>query len=135
MTTRATVGVLGLLVLLASAYGCSSADQQLYIRNNTEEAWLVRVNAGDGSNRQYVRFVQPHVEGLTFSWIATAETQIELLDEDCSVVGLFEATDEETVRVPGIEDIDGTIEPYRWNSQWNVPGIQVTSVCGGSETM
>jgi hypothetical protein len=67
--------------------------------------------AGDGSERVLVRAVNPNVEGRAFAWRGRPDVEIELLDPDCTAVGV--------------------IEPYRFNAQGNVPGIAAVSDCGG----
>jgi hypothetical protein len=122
--------MLSAVLVLAATAGCASADYQLYVRNHSERTWFIRVAAGDGSERVLVRAVSQNSEGLAFAWRGLPDAQIELLDPDCTTVGVF-AAEGDRVIIRGNDGIDGLIQPYQWNAQWNVPGIAAVSDCGG----
>ena len=107
------------------------AEGLLFIRNHSSQKWLIRAASGDPElNVNYVRLPQPGAEGLSLFWAGPRNHTIELLELDCSVAGTFEFNGDQ-VAVSGIDGIDGSVEPYRFNDQWNVPGIGATIECGG----
>ncbi len=127
------------LMLIASmlvVVGCSQFDYQLRIANESDQVWLVRVSVGGSyGEEQFVRRLQPGAEGLALQWNETRTPTLELLREDCSIAGIFEIAADGSASVPAVPGISGTIEPYRWNDRWNVPGIGITVECGGTTTL
>ncbi|HEY8135920.1 MAG TPA: hypothetical protein VIF08_07745 [Candidatus Limnocylindrales bacterium] len=121
------------LVLVAT--GCAQrADYQLFVRNHSSEQWLIRTSVGD-AGMQRVVLVRPGSEGLALNWVGAREKEIELLMLDCTVVGTFEFTVDDQVDVPGVAGVDGSVQPFGSNGDWNVSGIALTSACGGDLSM
>jgi len=126
------------LVLVAAllVVACSQFDYEFRIRNGTDQVWLIRVPVGGSYGQQlFVRRIQPGAEGLALQWNDTSTPTIELLEGDCNVAGVFEVTADGSLSVATVPGISGTIEPYRFNEQWNVPGIGITVECGGSTSL
>jgi hypothetical protein len=128
---RSRLLLLGAAPLLLAS--CTQADFQFRVRNGTDQPWLIRVDAKD-KNGTRVRQVAPHSDGLAFAWSGSRDVPIELLNDDCTVAAVFEASTDGRFVVTVKPEIEGTAEPYRFNDLWNDPDIIPTSDCGGIVT-
>jgi hypothetical protein len=116
--------------------GCSTNyDYQLQVKNETGRDWLIRVTGAGPDGETDVRRINYNAEGLALAWIGPRDKRIELLNDDCSVAGVFESSDGTTMAVPGVPGITGVIQEYQPDSRFGVPGIGITAECGGYMTL
>jgi hypothetical protein len=121
----------GALVLSGCGY---PGDHQLTIRNTSSQDWLVRVRTGDTGpgDRHWVTVVHPGADGLAFRWWGSADEPIQLLDEDCSVIGVFEMQTDGLYRVKGVDGVEATITAGgRSLFQRTDPLLEATTQCNG----
>lgn len=109
-------------------------DWMLEVRNTTDDVWYVRVHLSDDPDETLVRVARIPVraEGTSVAWFGTAQNPIELLDEDCRVVGTFTfGPDDSSVSVAEVPGVDGRVVPYRVQSPEAMGEIEITDDCRG----
>ncbi len=124
--------VLSLPLLLA---GCplTDYDWELYVRNESEQEYLIRTEIGGRQAGKYaVDRILAGADGVSVSWYGDAEATIELLDQECRQIGTFQSSDGNLYTVPGVEGIKAWVNPSGRNiERWNTDEIELSAACGG----
>jgi hypothetical protein len=120
------------VMVLVSA--CFNDDLQFNVHNESSETWLIRVTiGGSDGDEQVVRIVDPGADGPAVGWMAGRSVRIELLRQDCTVVGAFQSADGKAFSVAGFDGISGAIVPANLAGQ--DPHVHLTGDCGGTVFM
>lgn len=127
-------GIVAALVGLTLLWGCGRADWTLRVRNDTAKEWLVRSQfSAEYPDLFQVRRIAPHAEGGASFWDGDRDFDIEFLDIDCSVVGVFAPDSGTAYSVRGIAGLDATISEFDPSiDNRNNPDISIVTNCGGS---
>jgi hypothetical protein len=128
------VPVVALVAMLVIAGACGSRDyDQLYVRNTSNETWLIRVPVGgEYPDNFFVTQVNPGADGVaTRVWRGLPDDAIELLTRDCQIVGTLLRRDNK-YEVPGVDGLDVTLLTSGINlTRRNTPEIIPLRQCGG----
>jgi hypothetical protein len=119
---------------LTVATGCLAVafDYTLVIRNDTDQSWYLRYIADPAKPNVSVDLIEPGANTYAASWIGAKDTQVELLNANCSVVGIFQSADETNYSVAGTDGISATVRPYNvFSDAGNPLGVSATRDCGG----
>lgn len=141
--TEPTIGVVGRRalgrVLLACAASvlvavvvcaCDIYSFQLRVQNKSPNTYFVRVPYGS-SGLHDVSKVDPGANGFAAAWRGETTT-IELLDEQCHVLGTFQPGEAaNTMSVPGVDSMSGTVVPWTLPPPQPDYGTHLTGDCGG----
>lgn len=130
----AAIGV-GLPLIASAAVGCVAGglDFTLVIRNDTQQTWLLRYTPDQRDpGLQHVEQVDPGANTYAASWVGAKDRQVELLDLNCTVMGIFQSPDGTNYSVPGVEGMSATVRPYSVLSDAGNPlGVASSRDCGG----
>lgn len=123
------------LVPVATA-GCTAGkDFQFRVQNETDRAWLMRVVIGGAYGDQVgVARVGAGQSGVAFAWYGESDRQIELLEGNCDVVGVFAEAAPGVYTVEGVDSLSGIIEavpPGVETFPSGPPDIEPVESCGG----
>ena len=63
-------------------------------------------------------------------WYGDEAAQIELLDTNCTLIGVFERADDDTYVVPGVSGLEGEVDPSgtrmdKWNTRKIKPNQRI----------
>ena len=111
--------------------GCRNVEYQLIVDNQSEQAILVRVPLGEGYSGKYdVRPIGARERALANAWSGDAAPRIELLDQDCRVLGIFAPSPEGVLRVDAFAGVSAQVQPYRMRRQGETEAPPVDSCHG-----
>jgi hypothetical protein len=116
------------------AVGCDGADWWMYIRNDSNAAWLLRVDTRGHTRHGHpaVARIDPGANGPGVPWNGDQENTVEVLALDCTVIGTLTSADGVTYALAAVPGLIGHIEagttPWGGNRS---PGIQDMGICGG----
>jgi hypothetical protein len=130
------VGLLFLAILSLSLAGCAHGDWEFHVQNTTARDWLIRVAIGGnyGENQYWTREVKAGASGPAMDWWGPSDKPIQLLEDDCSVAGVFQLNGD-VWSVPAISGITGTVHPggtasdAEWRATFET--IDLSDSCGG----
>ena len=117
------------LVVLIATGACRSGGYELYVRNESDRAWLLRTawSATDNEQQRVVR-IQPGAEGVAFQGIDGGFV-VEVLDGDCTRAGVFEAEGDQLL-VSSVPELVARLRP--WQPAQRTVSVGATEECGGT---
>jgi hypothetical protein len=123
-------------LIVADATSCvSGVYDELYVENETTSTWMIRVPLGGPyEGLFFVTRVGPMTRGVATDLRNDDPTiKVELIDDDCRTIGVFETIAPDVFRVPGVDGLTLTRFPaYTHFSEQQVEGIEhLDGVCGG----
>jgi hypothetical protein len=73
----------------------------MYVTNDSTETWILRVQLlPTDPNRLFIARIEPGANGPAVEWKGARDVGVELLDENCTVIGTFLSQDGVTYAVP-----------------------------------
>ena len=108
---------------------CRHADHILYVENDSERAYFVRVQEGSGP--AHVAKLPRGGAGYTVAWSGAADHPVELLDLECNVVGAFDPSNANRRLVSGVGGVRGEVRPYPSTLPDDAPWYEASESCGG----
>jgi hypothetical protein len=125
------LAIVSLLVVLSIATAACKTDYMLRVRNDSETEYYIRVAMdAEPSDRYAVAFVPGDTEGVAVDWDGPRDRPIELLDQECNLIGVFETDDGVNFFVAGVTGLSATIEPFALGQKGS-GAIGNVGTCGG----
>ena len=117
-----------------AAAACAGGDTSLYVRNDSGHAWYVSVERSDrGYDYRWGVKVAPGADAFALSWDGGPDVTVTVRGPDCSPVGTFRATSDDTYVVDAVPGLTGRVERHGApaGSRTTTPGVKDTEDCGG----
>jgi hypothetical protein len=116
------------------ATGCSGGGTSLYVRNDSPQAWYLRVpRTQHPDSSLWVVKVSPGADAFALAWQDGDAVAVSVLALDCTVVGSFRPAPDGSLLVEGVPGLVGHIEQHGAppGSRLTTPGVEDTEECGG----
>jgi hypothetical protein len=116
-------------VLATALTACYHGDWQIRIRNDTSQAWYIKIDSPTSGMPAFVNRVEPGANGVGVSWQGEATKPIDVLDLACDKVATFHTVDGTSYVIDAVPGLVGTVEPYSLGNDGT--GLKPTTDCGG----